>query len=62
MYGSESWVWQKKHTSRINAVEMKALRSMIAVKFSDKVRNEAIREECGVKEYVVIKIEKNMLR
>jgi hypothetical protein len=22
MYGSESWVWQKKHTSRVNAVEM----------------------------------------
>jgi hypothetical protein len=32
MYGSESWVWQKKHTSRVNAVEMRALRSMIGVK------------------------------
>jgi hypothetical protein len=29
---------------------------------SDWVRNEVIREECGVKEDVVIKIEKNMLR
>jgi hypothetical protein len=27
MYGSESWLWQKKHTSRVNAVEMPALRS-----------------------------------
>jgi hypothetical protein len=35
---------------------------MIGVKLSDRVRNEAIREECGVKEDVVTKIEKNMLR
>jgi hypothetical protein len=61
MYGSASWVWQKKHISRVNAVEMRAL-SMIGVKLSDMVRNEVIREECGVKEDVVTKIEKNMLR
>jgi hypothetical protein len=40
MYGSESWVWQKKHTSRVNAVEMRALRNMIGVKLSDRVKNE----------------------
>jgi hypothetical protein len=62
MYGSESWVWQKKHISRVNAVEMRALRSMIGVKLSGRVRNEVIREECGVKEDVVTKIEKHMLR
>jgi hypothetical protein len=59
MYESESWVSQKKHTSRLNAVEMRALSSMIDVKLSDRVRNEGIREECGVKEDVVTKIEKN---
>jgi hypothetical protein len=62
MYGSESWVWQKKHTSRVNAVEMRALRSVIGVKLSDRVWNDVIREECDVKEDVVTKIEKNMLR
>jgi hypothetical protein len=62
MYGSESWVWQKKHTSSVNAVEMRALRSMIGVKLSDRVRNEVIREECGVKEDVLTEIKKNMLR
>jgi hypothetical protein len=63
MYGSESWVWQKKHISRVNAVrEMRSLRSMIGVKLSDKVKNDVIREECGVKEDVVTKIKKNMLR
>jgi hypothetical protein len=35
---------------------------MIGVKFSDKVRNDVIREECGAKEDVVTKIEKNVLR
>jgi predicted esterase YcpF (UPF0227 family) len=40
MYGSESWVWQKKHISRVNAVEMRALRNMICVKLSDRVGKE----------------------
>ncbi|CAK1597415.1 unnamed protein product [Parnassius mnemosyne] len=34
MYGSESWVWQKKHESRINAVEMRSLRSMLGMKLN----------------------------
>ncbi|KAI5642761.1 hypothetical protein NE865_05287 [Phthorimaea operculella] len=62
MYGSESWVWQKKHESRINAVEMRALRSMIGVKLSDRIRNSVIRERCGIKEDIVTGIEKEMLR
>ncbi|KAI5637059.1 acetyl-CoA carboxylase, central region domain-containing protein [Phthorimaea operculella] len=62
MYGSESWVWQKKHESRINAVEMRALRSMIGVKLSDRIRNSVIRERCGLKEDIVTGIEKGMLR
>jgi hypothetical protein len=43
---------------------MRALRSMIGVQLCDKVRNEVIREECGVKEDVLVvsKIEKNILR
>jgi hypothetical protein len=35
---------------------------MIGVKLSDRVRNEVITKDCGVKEDVVTKIEKNMLR
>jgi hypothetical protein len=61
MYGCESLVCQKKHTSRINAVKIRVLRSMIGVWLSNRVRNEVRRKECGVKE-VVTKIEKNMLR
>jgi hypothetical protein len=35
---------------------------MISVKLNDRLRNEVIREECGVKEDVVTKIEPNILR
>jgi hypothetical protein len=35
---------------------------MIGVELSHRVRNEVIREECGVKEDVVTKHEKNMWR
>jgi hypothetical protein len=41
---------------------MRTLRSMVGVKLSDRVRNEVIREECGVKGDQVTKIEKDMLR
>ena len=62
MYGSECWVWQTRHESRINAVEMRSLRSMGGVTLNDRVRNEVIRERCGLKEDVVTKVDKSMLR
>ncbi|GBP49869.1 Protein YIF1B-B [Eumeta japonica] len=39
MYGGKSWLWQKKNESRINAVEMRSLRSMCRVSRKDKCRN-----------------------
>lgn len=62
MYGSESWVWQKKNESRINAVEMRSLRKICGVKLSDRVSNEVIRKRCGLKDDIVTRIEKGMLR
>ncbi|XP_063364409.1 uncharacterized protein LOC134653055 isoform X1 [Cydia amplana] len=58
MYGSESWVWQKRHQSQVNAVEMRALRSVCGVRLQDRIRNSVIREKCGLNEDVVTKIEK----
>ncbi|GBP47183.1 hypothetical protein EVAR_38295_1 [Eumeta japonica] len=52
MYGSESWVWQKKNESRINKVEMRLLCSMCGVSQKDRWRNSDVREECGLKMYV----------
>ena len=67
MYGSECWVRQAKHESRItythnitlvipeglgrdvpNAVDIRSLRSMCGVTFNDRLRNEVIRDRCGV--------------
>ncbi|KAF9815912.1 hypothetical protein SFRURICE_009810 [Spodoptera frugiperda] len=47
---------------RINAVEMRGLRSMCGVKLSDRVKNSVVREKCGLKDDVVTRIEKGMLR
>ncbi|GBP73886.1 hypothetical protein EVAR_82715_1 [Eumeta japonica] len=44
MYGSESWVWQTNNESRINAVEMRSLRSMCGVSRKDICRNSDVRE------------------
>ena len=60
MYGCQCWVWQAKHESRSNAEEMRSLRSMCGVILNERLRNEAIRECCGVKEDAVTKIEKSM--
>ncbi|GBP32165.1 hypothetical protein EVAR_80933_1 [Eumeta japonica] len=62
MYGSESWVWQKKNESRINAVEMRSLRSICGVSRKDRCRNSDVRERCGLKENVVTRVEGGMLR
>ena len=62
MYGSECWVWQKKHESRLNAVEMRSLRRIAGVKLMDRMRNSVMREHCGMIEDVVTKIEKGTLR
>ncbi|GBP59956.1 hypothetical protein EVAR_89027_1 [Eumeta japonica] len=53
MEGSESWVWQKKNECiRINAVEMRSLRSMCGVSWKGRCRNGDVRERCGLKEDV----------
>ena len=61
-YGSESWVWKSAHESRINAVEMRALRKICGVTLADRVENKAIRQRAGVKESVGVKVRKGMLR
>ncbi|GBP63020.1 hypothetical protein EVAR_43768_1 [Eumeta japonica] len=53
MYGSESWLWQKKNESGINAVEMRSLRSVCGVSRKGRCRNSDVSERCGLKEDVV---------
>ncbi|GBP06466.1 hypothetical protein EVAR_4599_1 [Eumeta japonica] len=61
IYGSESWVWKKKNESRINAVDMRSLRSMCGVSQKERCRYSDVRERCGLKEDVVTITERGML-
>ncbi|GBP24445.1 hypothetical protein EVAR_20769_1, partial [Eumeta japonica] len=58
MYDSESWVWQKKNESRINAVEMQFLRSMCGMYLKDKCMNTDVIDRCGLIEDEVSRVEK----
>ncbi|GBP27034.1 hypothetical protein EVAR_11269_1 [Eumeta japonica] len=58
MYGSEGWAWQKKNESKINALEMRSLRSMCGVSRKDRCRNSDVRARCGLKDDVVTGVER----
>ncbi|XP_039291248.1 uncharacterized protein LOC120352956 [Nilaparvata lugens] len=61
MYGSESWVSLDKHMSRVTAAEMRYLRRIVGKSRRDRVRNETVRGELGVKP-ARDKIEEKQLR
>ena len=62
LYGSETWVCQAKHVSRVNAVDMSLLRGVCGKTRWDRVRNEDVRRECGVSETAYQVHEKSVLR
>ncbi|GBP39161.1 hypothetical protein EVAR_26947_1 [Eumeta japonica] len=61
-YGSENCVWQKKNESKINAVEMRSLRSICGVSQKHRCRNSDDRGRCDLKEDVVTRLERVMFR
>src|SRR5678815_4983448 len=62
LYSSETMVWNKKYRSKVQCVQMDNLRDMLGVKRINKMRNELIRELCGVKKGVHERINESMLR
>ena len=60
LYGSETWVLQKKNERKINAVEMRSLRKICRVSLADRIRNE-IHRMTGTSEDVTVRIKKNVL-
>ena len=48
LYGSETWTLQKRHRSKIQAMEMRYLRKIEGVTRLDRVLNEHIRRRLGV--------------
>src|SRR5678815_5068657 len=62
LYSSETMVCNKKYRSKVQCVQMDNLRSMLGVRRIDKMRNELIRELCGVKKWVNERINESVLR
>ncbi|KAL1446149.1 hypothetical protein WDU94_012366 [Cyamophila willieti] len=60
-YGAETWVMQQKEDSRIQAAEMKFLRSTVGKTRRDRIRNENIRSMVGT-EKLQDRIERSRLR
>ena len=48
LYGRETWTLQKRHRSKIQAMEMRYLRKVEGVTRLDRVSNEDIRRRVGV--------------
>ena len=59
-YGSETMIWREKERSRIRAVQMDNLRSVLGIRRMDKVPNAPIRQLCGVTKDVDEKIEEGV--
>ena len=53
LYGSETWTFQKRHRSKIQAMEMRYLRKVEVTRL-DRVSNEDIRRRLGVKAVLVV--------
>ena len=49
MYGSETELWKEKENSRVRAVQMDNLKSLIGIRRMDRAPNARIRKLCGVK-------------
>jgi hypothetical protein len=48
VYGSETWTLRKRDWKRIQAAEMKYLRTVKGCTRLDQIRNEDIRNELGI--------------
>ena len=60
-YGSETMIWREKERSRIRAVQMDNLRSLLGIRRMDKVPKVQIRQLCGVMKGVDEKNDENVL-
>ena len=50
MYGSETWVMNKKEKQKVQSAEMRFLRKVANYSLEDRKRNTEIRQELNIKE------------
>ena len=61
LYGSETWLLQKKNERKMTAVEIRSLSRICGVSLADRIRNEEIHRMAGTSKDVTIKMKKNVL-
>ena len=62
MYGSKTMLWKEKDRSRIRAVQMNNLRSLLGIRRVDTAPNAWMRELCGVTKWVDDRIDEGVPR
>ena len=48
LYGAEAWGMRSTERRKVNVLEMKCLRSLVAVSRMDRVRNEEVHSRAGI--------------
>ena len=61
LYGSETWILQKKNERKMNAVEMRSVRRICGVSLADRIHNEEVHRMAGTSEDVTVRMKKNTL-
>ena len=62
MYGSETMLWKEKDRSRIMAVQLDNLRGLLGIRRMDRVPNARIRESCGLRKGIDVRIDEGVFR
>ena len=61
LYGSKTWVLQKKNVRKMNTVEMRPLRRICGVSLPDRISNEEMHGVVGTSEDVTVRVKQNVL-
>ena len=62
LYGAEAWCMRSAERRKVNVLEMKCLRSLVAVSRMDRVRNEEVRRRAGIEMELASRADQRVLR
>ena len=62
LYGAEAWGMRSAEKRKVNALEMKCLRSLVGVSRMDKVRNDEVRRRAAMERKLARKADQRVFR
>ena len=62
LYGAEAWGMRSAERRKVNILEMKCLRSLVAVSQMNRVRNEEMRMRAEIERELASRADKRVLR